>query len=67
MDDAMQMEELVAEGQRASISVTVVTEFVTWNEEAISRCKLFTPQVNIDANKSTCLNKSTDLQGNQRL
>ncbi|CAI9095527.1 OLC1v1031508C2 [Oldenlandia corymbosa var. corymbosa] len=26
------------------ISVTVVTEFVRWNEEAISRCTLFTPQ-----------------------
>ncbi|XP_024993093.1 exocyst complex component SEC10a-like [Cynara cardunculus var. scolymus] len=26
------------------ISVTVVTEFVSWNEEAISRCNLFSPQ-----------------------
>uniref|UniRef100_A0A1J3CAV2 Exocyst complex component SEC10 n=1 Tax=Noccaea caerulescens TaxID=107243 RepID=A0A1J3CAV2_NOCCA len=26
------------------ISVTVVTEFVRWNEEAISRCTLFSPQ-----------------------
>ncbi|XP_027181165.1 exocyst complex component SEC10b [Coffea eugenioides] len=26
------------------ISVTVVTEFVRWNEEAISRCNLFAPQ-----------------------
>ncbi|KAM0035531.1 putative exocyst complex component Sec10 [Helianthus debilis subsp. tardiflorus] len=42
------MEELVVEGQLsskgASISVTVVQEFVNWNEEAISRCKLFSPQ-----------------------
>ncbi|XP_022005068.2 exocyst complex component SEC10a [Helianthus annuus] len=42
------MEELLAEGQLsskgASISVTVVQEFVSWNEEAISRCKLFSPQ-----------------------
>ncbi|KAI3711559.1 hypothetical protein L1987_70098 [Smallanthus sonchifolius] len=42
------MEELLAEGQLstkgASISVTVVTEFVSWNEEAISRCKLFSPR-----------------------
>lgn len=28
------------------ISVTVVTEFVRWNEEAISRCTLFSSQVN---------------------
>lgn len=27
------------------ISVTVVTEFVRWNEEAISRCSLFSSQV----------------------
>ena len=27
------------------ISVTVVTEFVRWNEEAISRCNLFSSQV----------------------
>lgn len=27
------------------ISVTVVTEFVHWNEEAISRCALFSSQV----------------------
>jgi len=27
------------------ISVTVVTEFVRWNEEAISRCNLFASQV----------------------
>lgn len=27
------------------ISVTVVTEFVRWNEEAISRCTLFSSQV----------------------
>ncbi|MFS8001003.1 putative exocyst complex component Sec10 [Helianthus anomalus] len=27
------------------ISVTVVAEFVRWNEEAISRCTLFSPQV----------------------
>ncbi|XP_051132725.1 exocyst complex component SEC10b [Andrographis paniculata] len=26
------------------ISVTVVTEFVRWNEEAVSRCTLFSPQ-----------------------
>ncbi|KAF5774676.1 putative exocyst complex component Sec10 [Helianthus annuus] len=42
------MEELLAEGQLsskgASISVTVVQEFVSWNEEAISRCQLFSPQ-----------------------
>ncbi|KAL8263609.1 hypothetical protein R6Q59_021739 [Mikania micrantha] len=42
------MEELLAEGQLsskgASISITVVTEFVSWNEEAISRCKLFSPK-----------------------
>nr|XP_043633310.1 exocyst complex component SEC10a-like [Erigeron canadensis] len=42
------IEELHAEGQLSSkgalISVTVVTEFVNWNEEAISRCKLFSPQ-----------------------
>lgn len=29
------------------ISVTVVTEFVRWNEEAISRCTLFSSQVYI--------------------
>ncbi|BBG97586.1 exocyst complex component sec10 [Prunus dulcis] len=28
------------------ISVTVVTEFVRWNEEAITRCTLFSSQVN---------------------
>lgn len=27
------------------ISVTVVTEFVRWNEEAIARCTLFSSQV----------------------
>lgn len=27
------------------ISVTVVTEFVRWNEEAITRCTLFSSQV----------------------
>ena len=27
------------------ISVTVVTEFVRWSEEAISRCTLFSSQV----------------------
>lgn len=27
------------------ISVTVVTEFVRWNEEALSRCTLFSSQV----------------------
>ena len=27
------------------ISVTVVTEFVRWNEEAITRCVLFSSQV----------------------
>lgn len=27
------------------ISVAVVTEFVSWNEEAISRCSLFSSQV----------------------
>lgn len=30
------------------ISVTVVTEIVRWNEEAISRCVLFSAQVNND-------------------
>lgn len=30
------------------ISVTVVTEFVRWNEEAISRCTLFSSQVTFD-------------------
>jgi hypothetical protein len=30
------------------ISVTVVTEFVRWNEEAISRCTLFSSQVVFD-------------------
>ncbi len=30
------------------ISVTVVTEFVRWNEEAISRCTLFSSQVIFD-------------------
>ncbi|KAK9068325.1 hypothetical protein SSX86_012436 [Deinandra increscens subsp. villosa] len=57
------MEELLAEGQMsskgASISVTVVTEFVSWNEEAISRCKLFSPlPANLAANAKavfTCL------------
>lgn len=29
------------------ISVTVVTEFVRWNEEAISRCTLFSSQVKL--------------------
>ncbi|KAL4567040.1 hypothetical protein LXL04_022611 [Taraxacum kok-saghyz] len=49
------IEELIAEGQIPSrgqpvssstqhISVTVVNEFVSWNEEAISRCNLFSPQ-----------------------
>lgn len=28
-----------------TISVTVVGEFVQWNEEAIARCTLLTPQV----------------------
>lgn len=27
------------------ISVTIVTEFVRWNEEGISRCTLFSSQV----------------------
>ncbi|KAF5811569.1 putative exocyst complex component Sec10 [Helianthus annuus] len=36
------------------ISVTVVTEFVRWNEEAISRCTLFSPQpANLAANVRT--------------
>lgn len=30
------------------ISVTVVTEFMRWNEEAISRCTLFSSQVIYD-------------------
>ena len=30
------------------ISVTVVTEFVRWNEEAITRCTLFSSQVIFD-------------------
>lgn len=34
----------VASSQQ-QISVTVVTEFVRWNEEAISRCNLFSSQV----------------------
>ncbi|KAI3701263.1 hypothetical protein L2E82_45914 [Cichorium intybus] len=49
------IEELIAEGQIPTrgtpvsastqhISVTVVNEFVSWNEEAISRCNLFSPQ-----------------------
>ncbi|CAI9277973.1 unnamed protein product [Lactuca saligna] len=49
------IEELIAEGQIPSrgtpvssstqhISVTVVNEFVSWNEEAISRCNLFSSQ-----------------------
>lgn len=54
----MQMDELLAEGQLtakgATISVTVVTEFVNWNEEAILRCKLFSPQVKLDANFACC-------------
>jgi len=29
------------------ISVTIVTEFVRWNEEAISRCVLLSSQVSI--------------------
>lgn len=29
----------------ASISVSVVGEYVQWNEEAIARCTLLTPQV----------------------
>ncbi|XP_071691097.1 exocyst complex component SEC10a-like [Rutidosis leptorrhynchoides] len=57
------IDELHAEGQLsskgASISVTVVTEFVSWNEEAISRCKLFSHQpANLAANAKavfTCL------------
>ncbi|GKB85164.1 exocyst complex component SEC10-like protein, partial [Tanacetum coccineum] len=56
------MEELLAEGHLPSkgapissthqnLSVSVVTEFVSWNEEAISRCKLFSPQpANLAAN-----------------
>ena len=35
------------------ISVTVVTEFVRWNEEAISRCTLFSSQVYLIL-QSTC-------------
>jgi hypothetical protein len=35
----------VASSQQ-QISVTVVTEFVRWNEEAITRCNLFSSQVN---------------------
>ncbi|KAJ9542782.1 hypothetical protein OSB04_029288 [Centaurea solstitialis] len=51
------MEELLPEGHLSAprgappissahlqISVTVVEEFVSWNEEAISRCNLFSPQ-----------------------
>lgn len=34
----------VASSQQ-QISVTVVTEFVRWNEEAITRCTLFSSQV----------------------
>jgi hypothetical protein len=34
----------VASSQQ-QISVTVVTEFVRWNEEAITRCNLFSSQV----------------------
>ncbi|XP_076909669.1 exocyst complex component SEC10a-like [Bidens hawaiensis] len=57
------MDDLLAEGQLtakgATISVTVVTEFVNWNEEAILRCKLFSPQpANLAANAKavfTCL------------
>ncbi|KAK9144987.1 hypothetical protein Sjap_004890 [Stephania japonica] len=32
------------QGSNQQISVTVVTEFVRWNEEAISRCTLFSSQ-----------------------
>ncbi|KAI7735316.1 hypothetical protein M8C21_029733, partial [Ambrosia artemisiifolia] len=53
------MEELLAEGQQVPISVQVVTEFVSWNEEAISRCILFSHQpANLAANAKavfTCL------------
>lgn len=28
-----------------AMSVSVVTEFVRWNEEAVQRCNLVTPQV----------------------
>lgn len=38
------------------ISVTIVTEFVRWNEEAISRCTLFSSQV------STSLSLENSLQ-----
>lgn len=31
------------------ISVTVVTEFVRWNEEAITRCTLYSSQVRSDS------------------
>lgn len=34
-----------AASSHQQISVTVVTEFVRWNEEAISRCSLFSTQV----------------------
>ncbi|GMP61326.1 hypothetical protein CsSME_00023832 [Camellia sinensis var. sinensis] len=37
------------------ISVTVVTEFVHWNEEAISRCTLFSSQVNYVSAFELCL------------
>lgn len=36
----------IASSHQQQISVTVVTEFVRWNEEAISRCTLFSSQVN---------------------
>lgn len=32
-------------GGQMVMSVSVVTEFVRWNEEAVQRCTLLTPQV----------------------
>jgi len=46
------------------ISVTVVTEFVRWNEEAVSRCTLFSSQVYVTYASGCCreLQPGTDLR-----
>lgn len=74
----MQMEELLAEGHLPSkgapissthqnLSVSVVMEFVGWNEEAISRCKLFSPQVSCILLQASSFNVSVLISGGKCL
>jgi len=45
--NASRSKAAISTSSHQQISITVVTEFVRWNEEAISRCSLLSSQVSI--------------------